>query len=169
MDNNVNTGSAPKTFLMFLILIVFTACFSWFCYNLFNSKEPSIISNLEVSLSESKKVVDKDSSNSDMIVPHTFNVTNNGNVNAKYKVMINDSNNGMGNVSLQLVHYQLILNNSVIKSGTLDDISGNVLDTRSINANTTYEYNLKVWLDDEIYDDDVKFTYSLKIMPVVED
>lgn len=166
MNSDANVGRTPKIFLVFFVIIIFTLCFTWFCYNLFNSKDPSIVSNLEVSLTESKKIIDSDD---DIVVPHTFNVTNRGNVDALYKVMIYDSNNGMGDVSLDLVHYELILNNKIVKRGAFSDISNNVLDSRKINSNSTNEYNLKVWLDDEIVDDDIKFTYSLKIMPVVEE
>ena len=169
MNDDTNVRSGLKVFFGSLILIALIVCFSWFCYNLFDSKDPAIISNLEVSLSESKKNIDKDSSSFETVVPHTFNVVNRGNFSAEYKVMLSDSNNGMGEVATDQVHYQLILNNSVIKNGTIADISDNILDSRKINGNTTNEYNLKVWLDDDIVDDDVKFTYSLKIMPVLED
>ncbi len=166
MNGDANVGRTTKIFLGFFVITILTLGFAWFCYNLFDSKDPSIVSNLEVSLTESKKSINNDD---DIIVPHTFNVTNRGSVDASYKVMIYDGSNGMNEFSLDLVHYQLILNNKIIKQGSFSDISNNILDSRMINGNTTNEYNLKVWLDDDIVDDDIKFTYSLKIMPVVEE
>lgn len=169
MNNDVNVGRTPKIFLGFFILIVLMACFTWFCYNLFNSKDPAIVSSLQVSLTESSKSVSTDDSSIDLVAPHTFNVFNKGSLDVPYKVMISTNNNSMGGESLDLVHYQLILNSKIVKQGSISDISNNILDARTIKGNTTNEYNLKVWLDDDIVDDDIKFSYSLKILPVSED
>ncbi len=155
-----------KLVLSFLILIFLIFNCSLLFYKFFNSKDPAIVSNLEVSLSNSKRSLSNEELNSDTTIPYTFNIINNGKVRAKYKVILYDNASSGNSIKRENLHYQLILNNSIIKEGILSDIKDDILDLRSINSNNANEYNLKVWIDEDALTEDLKYTYYLKVLPV---
>ena len=91
------------------------------------------------------------------IVPsYDFEITNTTNLKGKYNIYIEDLpvnaiNDGCTEdtlLSRSQLKYQLTMNGKVVKEGLMDTINDNILDTREINANTTNNYSLKIYIHD---------------------
>jgi len=153
---------------LLLILIVFSIVFSLSAfgfYKFFSNKASPIISNLEIEFSDSGKVIKNDSvSESEMsIKPYKFLIKNKGNLDTKYKVILDD--NGYINIRKKF-QYKLFLNDVLIKSGRLNELENDILDSRSIKGEFTNRYELRVWLFEDVNDDQV-YTYSLRVEPIL--
>ena len=73
-DGNINI----ILFLGFIILIFLTCGCSYLFYNMFNAKNPSIVSSLVIHLSNSSKTIDE----KDEAVDHKFKIYNKSNISA---------------------------------------------------------------------------------------
>ena len=70
-------------------------------------------------------------------------------------VPVNSVNDGCTEATLldrTQLNYQLILNDKVIKQDSLDNIKDNVLDRRSIDANKTNTYKLRIYIKEDAED-----------------
>lgn len=158
LDGNINI----ILFLGFIILIFLTCGCSYLFYNMFNAKNPSIVSSLVIHLSNSSKTIDE----KDEAVDHKFKIYNKSNISATYKVVYYDNINEINTISRNDIHYELLLNNSVIKSGKVSDFTDNILVSKKIDSKETNNYSLRVWINEDVYAKDVHYTYHLKILPL---
>lgn len=154
--------------LCFLVLFVFLL--SCYFYQVFARKNPSIISNLEVSFSDRGEIIiHPDLANdSSLVEPYQFKIKNKGEVPAKYKIVLYDNSEKKNGIPRNDLQYELILNQKVIKTGTLDEIKNDILDSRSVSLQEENSYSLKVWLysDDDL--ENKSYNYYLKVVPVIE-
>ena len=92
---------------------------------------------------------------------YTFRVINNGNLNASYKLYLDDEELEDGQVRIgdAYVKYDLVRNSSAndpkLLSTTLDGENKRVLDDVIINGKATNEYSLRLWIDSEATNEEV--------------
>lgn len=150
--------------LFIIILIIFIFFFSLYFFNLFDSKNPTLISSLNVTLNDEQtdhpaSRIGDDEDNS----TYSFVVTNNSKMGAKYQVLLYDRD---ATISRKNVHYKLQLNDATIKTGTLDEVKDNVLDSRTVNGKSTNSYLFTIWVsEDDNLDSDDYYDYYLKLVP----
>ena len=154
-----------KIILGIIILVIFNWFLSIFFYKFF-SKNSVIVSNLEIAYSDTGDglITNGNVKTFSAATPYVFQVKNNGQVDGKYKVVINDD--VKSNIDRKNLRYQLTLNNNVIKTGEMSEIENNILDTRMIEANQTNYYTLKVIIKDNV-NTNGDYKYSLKVIPIL--
>ncbi len=109
----------------------------------------------------------------DKIPEFTFSVVSEEKNKSKYNVLIEDVvDNDKESLLLnrKYLHYELKLNNKLIKKGKLIDIKNNILDTRVISNNEENKYSLKIWLSinaTEIDWENKYYTYNIIVVPAV--
>ncbi len=152
-----------------ILLILILCMLSFGFYKVFSTKNPAIISNLEVSFSDSgKTIVNEDFSlKEEYIQPYTFRIANKNQFDTKYKVVLTDNSKSKDSISRDKLQYRLVLNNKVIATGKLSEIKNDIIDSRVITKGTTNRYEFKVWLlEDDDYENTV-YTYSIKVVSIL--
>ncbi len=65
------------------------------------------------------------------------------------------------------LNYELKLDNKIIKSGVLSELSNNLLDNNEVKANSVNDYSLKIWLNTAAGDDLLKhYHYVVNIKEI---
>lgn len=90
----------------------------------------------------------------DIIPKYYFRVKNDSNKDFEYILYFENSEGNDGcsvatRFTREDLQYELKLDNKVIKSGGLDTIQNNILDTNTIKSKDINDYSLKVWLKDD--------------------
>ena len=150
-----------------LMLIIFLAfgTYYWYLYFLkLNNNSSSTTTTTQNAggitlIDNGNNVYDTDATNTDGdnledIEPYVFNVKNDNNKNGVYTLYIEDVpanaiKDGCTEETLlnrNQLRYQLILNEQIIKDDDLENIKDNILDSRTITANTVNHYKLKVYI-----------------------
>lgn len=160
-----------KDYRVIIGVVIFSVCLiilSFGFYKFFSSKNPTIISNLEIEFLDSGRTIVNDdvSDDEESAVPYAFSIRNKSNVKTRYKVILNDNNNKESSISRDKFQYSLLLNGELISSGKLNEIENDVLDLRSIGKKSVNKYDFKVWLIDNIKSNEV-YTYSLRVEPIL--
>ncbi len=94
----------------------------------------------------------------DVIPIYYFRVKNNVNVPLSFDILINDvsassANDGCTNENLfkrDELNFELILDNKVIRTGKLSEISEDILDTQELDGSDTLDYSFRVWVNDSV-------------------
>ena len=92
---------------------------------------------------------------SDSVIPkYYFKVKNSSTKDFNYNVYLENSEGNDGcspstRFNRSDLQYELRLDNKVIKSGGLDTLNNNLLDSNIIKKDSTNDYSLKVWLKDD--------------------
>ncbi len=159
-----------------VVLFLFIAGTSFFWYQVFyQSKEEDKeqgIANIQIQLDNNENTIHEEDAvptdNVDQIEGYSFSVKNVGTSSGIYKVLLEDSiTNSIGTtLSRSQLSYELFLNGLSIRSGTLDEISNNVLDERSIDGQKENQYVLKIWLSEDSMESDWKdksYSYQINI------
>ena len=74
-------------------------------------------------------------------------------------------------LSRKYLHYELELNDIVIKKGALIDIENNILDTRTMSKDSVNNYALRIWLSEEAKNSDWMnkyYSYNITVEPIKE-
>ena len=156
--------------LMLIIFIIF-GTYYWYLYFLrINNISSSTTTTTQNAggitlIDNGKNVYDSDASNTDSnnvenIDAYIFNVKNDNNTTGNYTlyledVPINSVKDGCTESTLlkrNQLRYQLILEEEVIKEDDLENIKDNILDTRTINANSVNHYKLRVYIKEDAED-----------------
>lgn len=149
--------------LFLMLVFISLASFLWFRYFLDLGsdgtliKGPNIINGLKIE--DENKVYEtfkEGMSNGDDVIAYRFKVISTNQSN-KYRIKLvevspNKINDGCSDTTLlkrEELNYSLKLNGEVIQEGRLDTILDDTLDTRSINIDTTNNYELKIWINEE--------------------
>lgn len=156
----------------FLVLLLFLSLSSYYWYTFFININSSFNNNSSNTNNEqvifednSKKIVQDNASitnDSDVssITPYKFEVKNTASNENKYIVYIEDVLPGSVNdgcteetfLSRDMLKYQLIMNDEIIKEEVLSNVQDNILDSRSIASNTTNNYELRIYIHSESED-----------------
>ena len=163
-----------------IAIIVFTAAVSFIGFEIFADKKEQIIGKIEVSLKDNGKGIKLEQlfpfldREAEKLEPYEFEVSNNGDIAANYKVVIKDIKKGSEKKLLKRsqLRYELSLNGIVIEKQSMSKIKDNILDARSIPKNKTYKYELKVWVPQSAEKTDWMnkyYHYKVDIKPIVEE
>ncbi len=91
----------------------------------------------------------------DKVIPkYYFRVKNSAKKDYEYNLYLEDSEGKDGCSSgtrfkRSDLQYELKLDNKVVKSGGLDTLENNLLDSRKVSKDSINDYSLKVWLKDD--------------------
>jgi len=157
-----------------LLLLIFLAfgTYSWYLYFLKESGSFTINNNskyLEISgiifKDDGNSVYDAkaeslEDNNISHVPSYNFQVINTNNTEGQYNLYIEDLPVNMVDdgctentlLKRNQLKYQLILNGQIIKEGLMTTINDNILDSRTIEANKTNSYSLKIYIHDEAMD-----------------
>lgn len=145
-----------------LFAFIFATSMLWYKFFYNNSTVSNNVSTVKVQLSESNNVIDEsgliplDDETAKSITPYEFRVENNSENAYVYNVLLEDSiisddvtYSSKELLSRNQLRYQLSLNGNVIKSGNLNSIKNNVLDTRSIAGGQKNNYQLRIYVAED--------------------
>ena len=157
-----------------LLLVIFLAfgTYAWYLYFLHSSGNFTI--NNKSKNFKQKGAIKKDNGNNvydtkaesleDNNISHVpsykFQIINTSNKKQEYKIYIEDLPVNMVNdgctedmlLNRSQLKYQLSFNGNIIKEGKMNTINDNILDTKKIEPNTSYDYSLKIYINDEATD-----------------
>ena len=157
--------------LICLLIFIGIASYLWYLY--FNEYEGRVVASTEglefyrgVEFVNSGPInyVNAKVDDDDSIIPkYYFRVKNNAEKDFSYTLNILDSEGKDGCSSdtrfkRSDLKYELKLDNKVIKSGALDSLTDNILDTNIVKKGSVNDYSLKIWLKEESADKE-KFHY----------
>ena len=143
-----------------LFAFIFTTSVLWyrFFYNDTATGTGYAVSSIKVQLGNNN-VIDEggliplDDETAKTITPYEFKVENNSDSDAVYNVLLEDSiisddanYSSKELLSRDQLRYQLSLNGNIIKTGDLNDIKNNILDTRNIAASQVNNYQLRIYV-----------------------
>ena len=162
-----------------LTVFIGIAAYLWYLY--FNEYEGKLIGedsklefmrNVEFENSGPIYYVNASIEDTDDVIPkYYFRVKNSSKKDYEYVLYFENSEGNDGcsastRFTREDLQYELKLDNKVIKSGGLDTIQNNILDTNTIKSDSINDYSLKVWLKDD-YEGKEKLHYhyivSLKV------
>ncbi len=146
-------------------LFVFTGIASYLWYLYFHEYEGKLIDaspamrfikGVELINSGNINYVNAEVDDDENVIPtYYFSVKHHSDKNYNYVILLEDTegNDGCSSATRlkrdELV-YELTLDNEVIKTGDLDKLNDNVLDSNIIKINGTNDYSLKIKLKDNI-------------------
>ncbi len=155
--------------LLLLIFLVF-GTYSWYIFfhnasGSYGSSTTNPKKDGEIVLNDSgNKVYDADAKNLkeedvDSVVPYIFSIKNSGEKDdyTLYieDVPVNTINDGCTSSTLlsrSQLRYQLKMNGKVVKDDYLSNVEDNILDTRTIDKDTTNEYELRIYIHENAKD-----------------
>lgn len=162
-----------------LFLFIIGTSYAW--YDLF-SKEEMVTTNLEITLKNSKGVVirnalpvqDEVGKN---VEAYKFTVKNTGENAGGYKLLLeetpfNEIDDGCNEQTLltrNQLKYQLLMNGKELEVALLSDVKNNILDLRTIDVKHKNDYELRIWVPDEVSHTDWQnkhYHYSIAIVPI---
>jgi hypothetical protein len=151
-------------FSIILIVLVIVLSFTFFAF--FNSKNPSLISQLDVTFESTGERYDYNDINGfENSSVYSFVINNNNSISSKYDVLLKDQKS---TIDRKFINFKLYRNNKVIKQGKLSDIRENIIDRTILNPNNHNDYRFVIWIDDKKdIDSDSYYTYYLKVVPVL--
>lgn len=150
--------------IIFVALIIFIISFTVYFFLVFDSKNPKIITNSEVTLNDSKKEyslneIDGETNSSS----YNFVVSASSTGDSKYKILLDDNDS---TISREYVHYTLVLNGKTIKSGVLSDLRDDTLDSRILTGKSSNTYIFTIWVsDDASLNESSYYGYYLRLVP----
>lgn len=149
-----------KIICSILVLVMAISIMTFGFYKLFSSKNPELIENIELNVNTTEG--DQYRTNGESYEgTYNFKVTNKNNMSTGYSVILEDNSNEVNSIARKDINYKLYVNNVIVHAGELSDLEDNILDTRMISKNTTYDYKLEIWTD--IVSSDKDYQYRIKI------
>ena len=152
--------------LFLMLVFILIASFLWFRYFLDLGSDGTLINGSNtingLKIEDENKVYEtfkEGVSNGDDVVAYRFKIVCSNQSN-KYSIKIvevspNKVHDGCSDATLlkrEELNYSLKLNGELIQEGRLDTLLDDTLDTRSINIDTTNNYELKIWINEEAKD-----------------
>ena len=155
-------------FLAGIALFAFIFATSMLWYRFFYNNDTSTssnVSNVTIQLDDENNVIDEngliplDDDTARTLTPYEFRIENTSDSDYTYNVLLEDSiisddatYSSKELLSRSQLRYQLTLNGKIIKTGNLNDIENNILDTRVISASQTNNYQLRIYLAESTFD-----------------
>ncbi len=144
-----------------LFVFIFTTSILWYRF-FYGDGSINNTSLINVEISGTNNVLDEsglipvDDNTALSLTPYEFTVTNSSDNDSVYNVLLEDSiisddatYSSKELLSRNQLRYQLSLNGKVIKSGDLDEIKNNILDTRSIAPSQVNNYQLRIYVAED--------------------
>ncbi|MDO5002609.1 MAG: hypothetical protein Q4E39_00050 [bacterium] len=162
-----------------IVLLISIFLLSYYSFLYFNSRKPKVdVNTLEIALSDSGNVNLTDqqpiSDNKiDNIKPYSFTIKNKGKTTVKYQLLIEDfvSDQNTKLLSRKFLNYQLISNGLVLEKDNLGNVKNNILDTGTLKPNEQKNYELKIWIADNLDSTDwlgKSYNYNISVNPVID-
>lgn len=158
-----------------LVFFIGIAAYLWYLY--FKEYEGKIIAEndglafmraVEFENSGPIYYINADVLDPDNVIPkYYFRVKNSSDKDYEYYLYIEDSNGNDGcNANTRFkrsdLQYELRLDNQLLKNGSLDSISDNLLYVNTVEAGKVNDYSLKIWLKDDVEDyEDLHYHYII--------
>lgn len=153
-------------FISIMIFIIIGAYFWWLYFLDYNSdgrfsNETFGYGSLVLVDIEGVNATTEESKESGVGTPsYIFRVDNNMTKSTKYTLyledapynLVNDGCSPMTTLKRSDLSYSLKLNGSIIRYGKLIDVKDNILDERGITIDTSNNYELRIWINDEAQD-----------------
>ena len=150
--------------IAFISMIAFTIAGGYFWYIYFDQREGKMLSdNVRLQLLNNGSItylnaVPKDDDGN--IPVYYFRVKNNLNEEASYVLEFQEVSPSVAQdgcssdtfLNKNELSYELRLDNKLIKSGKLDNLKDNVLDSNKVLGNNTNDYSLKIYIADDSVD-----------------
>lgn len=100
--------------------------------------------------------------------PYSFSLTNNGNIESSYTIYLDDEELSSGEVRMndEFVKYNLVKNGIRGNSKFLSESTtaeGRVLDSGVLSVGQTNEYDLRLWIDENVENDVMTTVFSGRI------
>ena len=160
-------------------LVIFMGIASYLWYLYFHEYEQKVIAensvlefirDVELVNTGSINYVNANVLDSDTMVPtYYFSVKNKANVDHNYVIIIEETSGNDGCTSAtrftkEELEYELKFENEVIKTGGLDTLANNVLDSNIVKANGTNDYSIKIKLkSDDVNYESKHFHYIINM------
>lgn len=163
---------ASAIILTVLIVILAIVCFKFARNSNFISNSLIIVEDKTSSKMDSNINGPIKDSERDRVAPYKFSVRNAGTKSSNYELLIEDvieKNVKNKLLSRKYLNYELLLDNKVVKSGSLSDINNNVIDKRKIEKDQIYNYGLRIWITGSATDTNWMnkyYNYSLLVSPL---
>ena len=98
--------------------------------------------------------------NNDNYYSYNFSVSNKNDVDLKYDVSVNKENGTTADLSL--INYDLLKNNSIVKSGKLSNVKKNKIYGTDILKNTSDKYEIRFWSSNA--DINASFVFKIEVL-----
>lgn len=142
-----------------LFAFIFATSMLWYRFFYTNPTGNNNVSSVTIQLDDDNNVIDEDGliplddETARTLTPYEFRVLNTSDNDYTYNVLLediiisdDDTYSSKELLSRSQLRYQLTLNGKVIKTGNLNDIENNILDTRVISVSQTNNYQLRIYL-----------------------
>ena len=141
-----------------LFAFIFTTSVLWYRFFYTSPSKSDGVGSVTVKLGNNNTIdesglIPLDDATAVNLTPYEFNVENNGDEDATYNILLedsilsDDSNYSTKELlSRAQLRYQLSLNGRVIKTAGLNELKNNILDTRNIAAGQTNNYQLRIYV-----------------------
>ena len=147
-----------------LFAFIFTTSILWYRF-FYNAPDTNTVGSVNVNLSNYNNTINEsnfiplDDETAKGVTPYEFTVNNNSEADSSYEVLLEDSiisdDSTYSNkdlLSRNQLKYYLSLNGQIIKSGYLSDLKNNVLDTRVISSSQFNNYQLRIYVPENVQD-----------------
>lgn len=145
--------------ILVIVLIVAVFFFSFCFFKIFDSKNPKIISGSSVELSNSE--IKYDTNSKDNSLNYSFTINNDNKYDSRYNIVLNDKNSTIDRSNINFV---LTMNGNKVASGTLDQISNDILYTSYVKAGSNNSFNFTIWTNNNVSTNDY-YSFSLRLVP----
>lgn len=145
-----------------LFAFIFSASILWYRF-FYTSPNNNSVGSVNVKLTEDNNTINEgdfiplDDETAKGVTPYEFSVENNSDKDSSYQVLLEDSiisddatYSSKELLSRNQLKYYLSLNGQIIKSGYLSDIENNILDTRVISASKVNQYQLRIYVPENV-------------------
>lgn len=147
-----------------LFAFIFTTSILWYRF-FYSVPDTNTVGSVNVNLSNYNNTINEsnfiplDDETAKGVTPYEFTVNNNSEADSSYEVLLEDSiisdDSTYSNkdlLSRNQLKYYLSLNGQIIKSGYLSDLKNNVLDTRVISSSQVNNYQLRIYVPENVQD-----------------
>ncbi len=145
-----------------LFAFIFSASILWYRF-FYANPDVNSVGSVNIKLNNDNNTINEgdfiplDDETAKGVTPYEFGVENNNDNDTSYVVLLEDSiisddatYSSKELLSRNQLKYYLSLNGQIIKSGYLSDIKNNVLDTRVISASQVNQYQLRIYVPENV-------------------
>lgn len=140
--------------LILLLIIVAFFCFRYFRNNSIRTESNYLKINEmgKINKSDYENYGPIEDSNSHSIKPYQFSIKNSSDESLGYYIILEDIVDKKKEDNIlerDYFHYELSLDNQVVKKGSLKDLHDNILYSNTISKDGNDQYSLRIWLSKE--------------------
>ena len=147
-----------------LFAFIFATSILWYRF-FYSGPASNTVGSVNVNLSNYNNTINEgdfiplDDEMGKNVTPYEFSVNNSSDADSSYEVLLEDSiisdDSTYSNkelLSRSQLKFYLSLNGQIIKSGYLSDLKNNILDTRVISSSQVNNYQLRIYVPENVQD-----------------